>query len=149
MATITNVRVRAFFIISITVVVVLLLLASAGNAAGEITDTYDYRVQAGETLWEIAAEHGPQGVDRRRVVAAPQGPPDDLLVSAEGSVWIHGERHGDQSVHGTGCALSSAIASGLALGRPLETAVREAKAFISDAIAGAYAPGSGGLVLRV
>ena len=72
MPTITTVRVRALFIISITVVVVLLFLASAGNAAGEITDTYDYRVQSGDTLWEIAAEHGPQGVDRRRVVAAIQ-----------------------------------------------------------------------------
>jgi len=78
-----------------------------------------------------------------------EGPPDDLLMTAEGCIWIHGERQGDQSVHGTGCALSSAIASGLALGRSLETAVREAKAFISDAIAGAYAPGGGGLVLRV
>lgn len=70
MATITNVRIRAFFIISITVVVVLLLLASAGNATAEITDTYDYRVKSGDTLWEIAAEHGPDGVDRRKVVAA-------------------------------------------------------------------------------
>jgi LysM repeat protein len=72
MTTIINVRVRAFFIISITVVVVLLLLASAGNAAGEITDTYDYRVQSGDTLWEIASEHGPNGVDRRRIVSAIQ-----------------------------------------------------------------------------
>ncbi len=70
MATITGVRIRALFIISIMVVVVLLLLASAGNASGEITDTYDYRVQSGDTLWEIAAEHGPEGVDRRKVVAA-------------------------------------------------------------------------------
>jgi len=70
MTTITSVRVRALFIISITVVVVLLLLASAGNAAGDITDTYDYRVKSGDTLWAIAAEHGPDGVDRRRVVSA-------------------------------------------------------------------------------
>jgi len=69
MTTIAGVRIRALFIISITVVVVLLLLASAGNATGEITDTYDYRVRSGDTLWEIAAEHGPQGVDRRRIVA--------------------------------------------------------------------------------
>ena len=70
MTTITSVRVRALFIISITVIVVLLLLASAGNAAGDLTNTYDYRVRSGDTLWEIAAEHGPEGVDRRRVVAA-------------------------------------------------------------------------------
>ena len=69
MTTTASVRLRALFIISITVVVVLLLLASAGNASGEVTDTYDYRVKSGDTLWEIAAEHGPDGVDRRRIVA--------------------------------------------------------------------------------
>jgi nucleoid-associated protein YgaU len=70
MTAITSVRIRALFIISITVVVVLLLLASASNASGDITDTYDYRVKSGDTLWEIAEEHGPEGVDRRKVVAA-------------------------------------------------------------------------------
>ena len=69
MATIASVRLRALIIISITVAVVLLLLASAGNATGEVTDTYDYRVKSGDTLWEIAAEQGPDGVDRRRIVA--------------------------------------------------------------------------------
>jgi LysM repeat protein len=69
MTTTASVRLRALFIISITVVVVLLLLASAGSASGEVTDTYDYRVKSGDTLWEIAAEHGPDGVDRRRIVA--------------------------------------------------------------------------------
>lgn len=70
MTAITSVHVRALFIISITVVVVLLLLTSAGNASGEITDTFDYRVKSGDTLWEIASEYGPDGVDRRRVVDA-------------------------------------------------------------------------------
>jgi len=70
MAAISNARVRAFIIISITVAVVLLLLASAGNATNEVAETADYRVQLGDTLWEIAAEHGPEGVDRRRIVAA-------------------------------------------------------------------------------
>lgn len=78
-----------------------------------------------------------------------EGAPDDLLATAESSVWIRGERRGEGSVHGTGCALSSAIACGLALGGPLETAVRDAKAFITEAIAGAYTPGHGGQVLRI
>ena len=69
MATITSVRIRALLIISITVVVVLLFLASAGNAASEITGTFDYRVQPGDTVWDIAAEFGPRGQDRRSVVA--------------------------------------------------------------------------------
>lgn len=41
------------------------------------------------------------------------------------------------NTHGTGCSLSSAIAAGLAHGRSLEDSVREAKAFVSAAIAAA------------
>jgi hydroxymethylpyrimidine/phosphomethylpyrimidine kinase len=42
-----------------------------------------------------------------------------------------------QNTHGTGCSLSSAIAAGLAKGAELETAVRNAKDFVSAAIASA------------
>jgi len=41
------------------------------------------------------------------------------------------------NTHGTGCSLSSAIAAGLAKKQPLEQAVREAKAYVSAAIAAA------------
>ena len=47
------------------------------------------------------------------------------------------------SVHGTGCALSAAIAALLALGRPLEDAVQGAKAFVTAAIEGAKPIGRG------
>ena len=68
--TITNsARMRALSIISITVVFVLLLLASASHATGEITDTFEYRVRPGDTLWDIAREHGPHGRDVRSIVA--------------------------------------------------------------------------------
>jgi hydroxymethylpyrimidine/phosphomethylpyrimidine kinase len=40
-----------------------------------------------------------------------------------------------RNVHGTGCTLSSAVAAGLALGRNLEDAVREAKTWLTEAIA--------------
>ncbi len=50
------------------------------------------------------------------------------------------ERH---AVHGTGCALSSAIAARLALGQMLEPAVRAAKADLTRAIAGATRRTSG------
>ena len=39
--------------------------------------------------------------------------------------------------HGTGCTLSSAIAAGLAKGLDLKAAAREAKAYVTAAIAGA------------
>jgi len=42
-----------------------------------------------------------------------------------------------QNTHGTGCSLSSAIAAELAKGADLEAAVRNAKSFISGAIAAA------------
>lgn len=65
----TSARIRALSIISIAAMVVLLLLASASHATGQITDTYDYRVKTGDSLWRIAESHGPDGQDVRAVVA--------------------------------------------------------------------------------
>lgn len=42
-----------------------------------------------------------------------------------------------RNTHGTGCTLSAAIAAGLAHGRPLEQAVRDAKDFVQGALAAA------------
>ncbi|MFV1971480.1 MAG: LysM peptidoglycan-binding domain-containing protein [Acidimicrobiia bacterium] len=70
MTSITSARFRALSIISMTVVVVLLFLSSAVQATGQITDTADYRVKPGDTLWEIAQTYGPDNADTRRVVAA-------------------------------------------------------------------------------
>ena len=69
MASIASARIRALSIISITVVVVLLLLASAVQATAEPGETISYRVRGGDTLWHIAQEYGPDGADRREVVA--------------------------------------------------------------------------------
>jgi LysM repeat protein len=69
MTSIAGARIRALSIISITVVVVLLLLASAGHATSEPTETFDYRVKGGDTLWQIAADYGPSDADRREVVS--------------------------------------------------------------------------------
>lgn len=64
---------------------------------------------------------------------------DDLLYEADGAGggrWVEfpGERIATRNNHGTGCTLSSAIAAQLALGHPLEEAVRRAKAYITEAI---------------
>jgi hydroxymethylpyrimidine/phosphomethylpyrimidine kinase len=61
----------------------------------------------------------------------------DYLFSADGTIALPAPRILTGNTHGTGCSLSSAIAAGLAKGEPLETAVRNAKAFISAAIAAA------------
>ena len=65
----SSARIRALSIISITVVVVLLLLASASHATGTVSETVDYRVKPGDTLWHIAEEHAPAGQDVRSAIA--------------------------------------------------------------------------------
>lgn len=60
---------------------------------------------------------------------------DDLLYSEGKMLWIEGKRIENPNTHGTGCTLSSAIACGLAEGKELTQAVKEAKDFISGAIA--------------
>ncbi|KJC39443.1 hydroxymethylpyrimidine kinase [Bradyrhizobium sp. LTSP849] len=61
----------------------------------------------------------------------------DYLVSAEGTIALAAPRVATKNTHGTGCSLSSAVAAGLAMGDTLEQAVRNAKAWISAAIAAA------------
>ena len=60
---------------------------------------------------------------------------NDLLFDGKSSVWFHGKRIDNPNTHGTGCTLSSAIASNLAKGYDLETSVRYAKNYISGALA--------------
>ena len=60
---------------------------------------------------------------------------DDLLWRGGTGKWFKGKRIANPNTHGTGCTLSSAIASNLAKGYDLETAVRRAKAYISGALA--------------
>jgi hydroxymethylpyrimidine/phosphomethylpyrimidine kinase len=61
----------------------------------------------------------------------------DLLVDATHTVRFAAARIATENTHGTGCTLSSAIAAGLAKGRNLHDAVREAKDFVTSAIAAA------------
>ena len=61
----------------------------------------------------------------------------DYLVTARGTIALPAPRIATQNTHGTGCSLSSAIAAGLAKGEDMETAVRNAKAWVSAAIAAA------------
>jgi hydroxymethylpyrimidine/phosphomethylpyrimidine kinase len=67
----------------------------------------------------------------------------DYLVSGNGIIVLAAPRIVTQNTHGTGCSLSSAIAAGLAKGEALETAVRNAKAWTSAAIAAADRLGVG------
>ena len=59
---------------------------------------------------------------------------DDLLCRGDVLYWFRGERIDNPNTHGTGCTLSSAIASNLALGYPLMEAIDRAKTYISGAL---------------
>ena len=61
----------------------------------------------------------------------------DYLVDRDGITPLPAPRIATANTHGTGCSLSSAIAAGLAKGEDMAGAVRNAKAFISAAIAAA------------
>lgn len=59
---------------------------------------------------------------------------NDLLFMEGGQKWFPGRRIINPNTHGTGCTLSSAIASGLAKGWGLEKAVQRGKEYVSGAL---------------
>ena len=59
---------------------------------------------------------------------------NDLLCDDTGFSWFQGKRIANPNTHGTGCTLSSAIASNLAKGYPLEEAIRRSKEYIAGAL---------------
>jgi len=61
----------------------------------------------------------------------------DLLISESEVIRLTAQRIATKNTHGTGCTLSSAIAAGLAKGLDLVAAVRQAKTYVTAAIAGA------------
>lgn len=68
---------------------------------------------------------------------------NDLLYRDGRYRWFNGKRIDNPNTHGTGCTLSSAIASNLAKGYDLDTAVEQAKAYISGALAAMLDLGAG------
>jgi len=59
---------------------------------------------------------------------------NDLLFRDGSYKWFYGKRINNPNTHGTGCTLSSAIASNLAKGYDLDTSVERAKSYISGAL---------------
>ena len=68
---------------------------------------------------------------------------NDLLYANGEPVWFEGKRINNPNTHGTGCTLSSAIASNLAKGFDLAESVRRAKEYISGALAAMLDLGEG------
>ena len=68
---------------------------------------------------------------------------NDLLFADGEPKWFRGKRINNSNTHGTGCTLSSAIASNLAKGFDLEESVARAKEYISGALAAMLDLGAG------
>ena len=66
----------------------------------------------------------------------------DLLLTGEGTT-TYTHRSFEGLFHGTGCALSSAVAAGLARGRALDEAVREAVDYVQQCLGHSRAPMKG------
>lgn len=59
---------------------------------------------------------------------------NDLLYDKNNFIWIKGKRINNPNTHGTGCTLSSAIASNLAKGYDLDKSVVLAKQYICESL---------------
>ena len=68
---------------------------------------------------------------------------NDLLYANGEMMWFEGKRIDNPNTHGTGCTLSSAIASNLAKGFTLAESVQRAKDYISGALAAMLDLGKG------
>lgn len=68
---------------------------------------------------------------------------DDLLYYKGTENWLAGRHIETKNTHGTGCTLSSAIASNLAQGQDMLTAVKNAKDYVTGALASGLDLGKG------
>jgi hydroxymethylpyrimidine/phosphomethylpyrimidine kinase len=99
---------------------------------------------------ELAALGGPSGLGVREVVYLAKGGDadgpeiEDRLVRLGGKdvIW-HSPRIDTRHTHGTGCTLSSAVATLLGRGLPLEDAIGEAREFVRKALVAAPGFGAG------
>ena len=68
---------------------------------------------------------------------------NDFLLTTTDEVWFSGKRIDNPNTHGTGCTLSSAIASNLAKGFSVKESVQNAKTYISGALSAMLDLGKG------
>lgn len=67
----------------------------------------------------------------------------DLLTDGKELLLLRAPRLASRNTHGTGCTFASAIAAGLARGMAVPEAARRAKEYVTEAIRGGFALGSG------
>jgi hydroxymethylpyrimidine/phosphomethylpyrimidine kinase len=111
-------------------------LDEAALLTGREVRTVRQMEDAGRALLQLGAEAA--------LVKGGHGTADevtDVLVTHDFTLRYQHPRLTSTSTHGTGCTLSAAITAGLALGHPLEHAVRDGLDFTRRAIE--HAPGLG------
>lgn len=113
-------------------------LPEAVRLTGLPVETHAQRLEAGRRLLAMGAQaaliKGGHGHEAQLT---------DLLVTKQEFISITLPRLKSRNTHGTGCTMSSAIATGLAQGMPLEAAVRRARTYLQAAIASAPDIGTG------
>ncbi|GAA3203457.1 bifunctional hydroxymethylpyrimidine kinase/phosphomethylpyrimidine kinase [Streptomyces virens] len=113
----------------------------------EVAQLTDIRVESEQDMRRAAhavLDFGPRWVViKGGHLAASTGEAVDLLTDGTQEHWLRAPRHDNRHTHGTGCTLASAIASHLALGRPVPEAVTAAKEYVTGAIAAGFALGAG------
>ena len=114
-------------------------LDEAAVLTGRVVHDVPTMERAGETLLRFGAA---AALVKGGHLPDDGGALTDVLVTPEGIRHLSHPRLDTSSTHGTGCTVSAAVTAGLALGRPLETAVADALDFVHRAMAAA--PGLGG-----
>jgi hydroxymethylpyrimidine/phosphomethylpyrimidine kinase len=105
-------------------------LPEASGLAGFRVATTDDMKRAAEAIEAL----GPRAVLVKGGHLEGSSRADDLLFDGDSFEWMAGERIDTPHTHGTGCVLSAAIAAYLARGSALADAVRDGKAFVTEAI---------------
>ena len=133
----------------------VMIATSGATLADEATIAAFERLMSLATLTtpnvpELAALGGPSGMGARQITYLAKGGDaegadvEDVLVrpGENDRVW-RSSRIETRHTHGTGCTLSSAIATLLGKGEPLEQAVDEAREFVRKALVAAPGFGAG------
>jgi hydroxymethylpyrimidine/phosphomethylpyrimidine kinase len=145
------------------------LRASSGGALGEPGLLAALRAEllprtrvVTPNLDELAALTGREAPDRGRVPEAARALREqgatwvlvtgghlardrgaDFLCGPDTETWLEESSRTVGNVRGTGCALATAVAAGLARGETVPDAVREAKAFVTAGLDRSYVTGEG------
>jgi len=115
-------------------------LDEAAVLTGRVVHDIPTMERAGETLLRFGAA---AALVKGGHLSDGGGTITDVLVTSEGIRHFRHARLETTSTHGTGCTLSAAVTAGLALGRPLDTAVADALDFVHRALARAPGLGAG------